>query len=71
MPATFSRYCFRRQHLEETLQHLVIKSNFNGCDALFGEKECKRLLEWTDGENTETIQVIIPSFKPHKLIFQF
>ena len=57
MPNGFSRYCFRQQHLEEQLVHFTIKANFNGCDALFGEPKCARMLDWTDGENAENVQV--------------
>ena len=59
MPNSFSRYCFRQQFLEETLSHLTIKAKFNGCEALFGEPACAKLLNWTDGENAANIQVSI------------
>ena len=59
MPNAFSRYCFRQKPLEEALSHFTIKRNFNGCDALFGEPDCVKLLDWTDGENAENIQVFL------------
>ena len=59
MPNAFSRYCFREQQLEEALSHFTIKKGFNGCSALFGEPKCAKLLNWTDGNNAENVQVII------------
>ena len=57
MPNAFSRYCFRPNRLEEGLAHYTVKSNYNGCDVLFGESKCAKLLDWTDGENAENVQV--------------
>ena len=58
MTNSFSRYCFRQRRLPEVLAQYTIKAKFNGCDALFGEPNCDKLLDWTDGENAANVQVV-------------